>query len=72
MAHIRYADESDIPESDRVPDDDNILRIHGVNSRVMKNHYNLYRSLMIAKGPLGPSQREMIAVVVSVANVCRY
>jgi hypothetical protein len=72
MAHICYTDESDIPEPHRIPDNDNILRIHGVNSRVMKNHYDLYRSLMIGKSPLTRAQREMIAVVVSSANACRY
>ncbi len=72
MAYIGYVDDLEVPDSNRVPDDDNILRIHRVNSRVMKHHYDLYRSLMIAKGPLTPSQREMIAVVVSIANVCRY
>ena len=72
MAHIRYLDSDDIPERDRVPDDDNILRIHGVNSRIMKAHYDLYHALMVGRSPLTPVQREMIAVVVSTANSCRY
>ena len=72
MAYIDYRDEAGIPEKHRVPDRDNILRIHGVNSRVMKSHFDLYISLMKAPGPLAPSRREMIAVVVSAANSCRY
>jgi len=72
MAHIGYVADENIPEAHRVPDKDNILRIHGVNSRVMKYHYDLYRALMISRGPLTLAQREMIAVVVSVANRCKY
>ena len=59
-------------ELDRVPDRDNIVRIHGVHSRTMKHHYDLYRELMYGRGPLTRAQREMIAVVVSVANSCHY
>jgi alkylhydroperoxidase family enzyme len=72
MAFIGYAPEDSIPEANRVPDGDNILRIHGVHSRTMRLHYDLYRQLMYAKGPLTRIQREMIAVVVSAANRCRY
>ncbi len=72
MAFIDYLPEESIPEADRVPDGDNILRIHGVNSRTMRQHYELYRQLMYARGPLSRVQREMIAVVVSATNGCRY
>jgi alkylhydroperoxidase family enzyme len=72
MAFIDYLSEEAIPEADRVPDSDNILRIHGVHSRTMRQHYELYRQLMYARGPLSRAQREMIAVVVSAANGCRY
>ena len=72
MAYIGYVPDDEIPEADRVPDKDNILRIHGVNSRVMKYHYELYRALMISRGPLTRTQREMIALTVSVSNRCRY
>ncbi len=72
MAFIAYLPEESIPEPDRVPDGDNILRIHGVHSRAMRQHFDLYRQLMYAKGPLSRAQREMIAVVVSAANGCRY
>ena len=69
MAFINYVAEETIPPDDRVPDQDNILRIHGIHSRTMRQHNDLYRQLMYSKGPLSRIQREMIAVVVSAANV---
>jgi alkylhydroperoxidase family enzyme len=72
MAFIDYVVEEAIPAIDQVPDRDNILRIHGVHSRTMRQHYDLYRELMYGRGPLSRIQREMIAVVVSVQNKCRY
>ena len=72
MAFIRYVAEEEIPESDRVADRDNIIRIHGVHSRTMKHHYELYKELMRGRSPLTRAQREMIAVVVSVKNECHY
>lgn len=72
MAFIDYPDPAEIPEEDRVADDDNIIRIHGVHSRFIRLHYDLYRELMYGPGPLSRIQREMIAVVVSGLNACRY
>jgi alkylhydroperoxidase family enzyme len=72
MAFIDYVPEEQIPEEDRVADRDNIIQIHGVHSRTLRQHYELYRELMYAKGPLTRVQREMIAVVVSAANDCHY
>ncbi|MDH3734295.1 MAG: carboxymuconolactone decarboxylase family protein [Gemmatimonadota bacterium] len=72
MAFIAYVDPDDVPAADRVPDDDNILRIHAVNSPTIRNHYDLYRTLMYGQGPLTRIQREMIAVRVSALNRCRY
>ena len=72
MAFIRYVSEEEIPERLRIPDKDNILRIHGVNPRAMKDHYNFYLTLMRRPGPLEREQREMIALVVSALNGCRY
>ena len=69
---MAFIDYGDMPESERVPDDDNILRIHGVHPRVTRLHYDLYRELMYGAGPLGRVQREMIAVVVSTRNDCHY
>ena len=71
MAFIRYADD-EVPLEDRVPDQDNILRIHGVHPRVIRQHYELYLQLMHRPGPLSREQRELVAVVVSAANGCHY
>lgn len=72
MAYIDYVPVDEIPAEDRVADEDNILRIHGVHSRTMPLHYELYRQLMYGRGPLSRAQREMIAVVVSAHNQCHY
>jgi alkylhydroperoxidase family enzyme len=72
MAFIPYVPESRIPEFDRVPDRDNIIRIHGIHGRAMRRHYDLYKELMWGRGPLSRTQREMIAVVVSAENECHY
>lgn len=72
MAFIKYVPEDQIPAEDRVSDTDNILRIHGVHSRLMRRHYDLYVELMHRRGPLSRVQRELIAVVVSAANGCHY
>lgn len=72
MAYIPYPPPDEIPAADRVPDDDHILRIHGVHPATMRLHYALYEELMRGPGPLSRVQREMIAVVVSAANGCHY
>ncbi len=72
MAFINYLPEDQIPEADRVPDQDNILQIHSVHSQTMRLHYDIYRELMYGKGELTRIQREMIAVVVSAHNQCHY
>ncbi|MBT7094385.1 MAG: hypothetical protein HN936_14150 [Bacteroidetes bacterium] len=72
MAYIEYVDPNDIPEANRVNDQDHILRIHGVHSEVMRHHFTLYKELMYRKGPLTRIQREMIAVTVSAINECHY
>jgi alkylhydroperoxidase family enzyme len=72
MAYIEYIPEKNIVQVDRVSDQDNILRIHGIHSRIMRQHYDLYRELMRGPGRLDKIQREMIAVVVSVENSCYY
>jgi hypothetical protein len=72
MAFIPYLPPEQIPEVDRVPDQDNIIQIHGVHSRTMRQHFELYRELMYSRGPLSRIQREMIGVVVSAVNNCHY
>lgn len=51
---------------------DNILRIHGLNPRSLRDHAVLYTHLMRGPGPLSRIQREMIAVRVSSLNDCFY
>jgi hypothetical protein len=72
MAHIPYLDPDSIDPDHQVADRDNIIQIHGVHSKVLRQHYDLYRELMYAQGPLTRVQREMIGVVVSACNACRY
>ncbi|MGE0862932.1 MAG: hypothetical protein AB7P34_03435 [Vicinamibacterales bacterium] len=72
MAHIPYRSDHEIPAEDRVNDTDNILRIHGVHSRVMRQHFDLYVELMRRPGPMTRIQREMMATAVSAANGCHY
>ena len=72
MAFISYVSSNQIPVEDQVPDDDNIIRIHGVHSRVLKLHYDLYVELMHRPGPITRVQREMIGTMVSSLNGCVY
>jgi alkylhydroperoxidase family enzyme len=72
MAFIPYPEAGQIPPECAVPDDDNILRIHGVHPETIRLHYELYRELMHRAGPLTRIQREMIAVTVSAINGCHY
>jgi alkylhydroperoxidase family enzyme len=72
VAFIAYVPDERIPDADKVPDSDNILRIHGIHPRTMRQHYELYVELMRGASPLTRIQREMIAVVVSAANRCHY
>jgi alkylhydroperoxidase family enzyme len=72
MAFIPYLSDDKIPAEDRVPDQDHIIRVHGVHPRGMRQHYELYVELMRGPGPLTRIQREMLAVVISAANQCRY
>ena len=51
---------------------DNIIKIHSLNVKSMKTHYDLYAHLMRGKSELSRVQREMIAVVVSSINRCNY
>lgn len=72
MASIPFVPDDAIPVSDRVADEDHIVRVHGVHSRVMRLHHDLFIELMRRAGPLTRAQREMIAVVVSATNGCHY
>lgn len=72
MAYIKYLSQEEIPEKNRVDDMDNIVQVHGVNSGVMKNHFDMYITLMRKRSPLSRIQRESIAVTVSKTNGCHY
>ena len=50
----------------------NILKIHGIQPRVMLAHLALYTELMFGRSELTRAEREMIAVAVSVTNHCHY
>ena len=54
MAWISYGDGE-------APQEDNILRIHGVHPAVGRGHVDLYVELMRKPGPLTRTQRERIA-----------
>jgi alkylhydroperoxidase family enzyme len=49
-----------------------ILKIHSLAPEVLMAHLAIYHAAMHAPGELSRVQREMIAVVVSAANVCHY
>ena len=51
---------------------DNILKIHSLNVKSLKGHYDLYAHLMRGRSDLSRIQREMIAVVTSAVNRCHY
>jgi alkylhydroperoxidase family enzyme len=51
---------------------DNILGIHSLHPRTLRDHLMLYRTLMHGDGPLPRRERELIAVAVSSANRCHY
>ncbi len=50
----------------------NILRSQSLDPRALDLHVQLYLHLMFGKSSLSRREREMIAVVVSRANGCRY
>ncbi len=56
-------------EHDRV---DNILAVHGLDIDSLKAHQTLYAQAMRSTKTLRKVDREMIALVVSIANDCHY
>ena len=50
----------------------NILRIMSPNPPVLKSSMDFYGATMHGPSPLSRRQREMLAVVVSANNGCRY
>ena len=51
---------------------DNILSIHSLHPRSLRDHLATYKTLMYGKGPLSRREREVVAVAVSSANGCHY
>ncbi len=68
----RLADAYDEYRSPQTGMVDNVLKIHSLHPETMHDHARLYRTLMHGKGGLLRPEREMIGVVVSVANECHY
>jgi uncharacterized peroxidase-related enzyme len=50
----------------------NIMKIHSLNPDAMKNHIDLYLTLMFRSSGLSREEREFIAVIVTVINNCEY
>jgi len=57
------------PGSGRV---DNVLLVHSLHPDGLEAHWAVYRSAMRGTAGLSAAEREMIAVVVSERNGCRY
>ncbi|MCU0360953.1 MAG: peroxidase-related enzyme [Bacteroidia bacterium] len=49
-----------------------VYKVQSLNPESILKHMELYMTLMYGKSPLSRLQREMIAVVVSVSNNCKY
>jgi alkylhydroperoxidase family enzyme len=58
-----------IPQTGRV---DHIMMIHSLHPETMRDHAQMYRTLMFGKGGLSRPEREMIGTVVSAVNRCHY
>ena len=50
----------------------NILKVHSLNPEALRNHLDLYMTLMFGKSGLSRAEREAIGVVVSAENDCAY
>lgn len=50
----------------------NIVGIMSLNPRVLRTSMDFYAAVMYGRSPLSRGQRELLAVVVSKANHCRY
>ena len=50
----------------------NIMKIHSLDPATMKNHLDLYLSIMFNETTLNREERELVAIVVSALNNCSY
>lgn len=62
-------DEERIPQTGQV---DSILKIHSLHPQTLRDHVQLYKTLMFGKNGLTRPEREMIGTVVSAVNRCHY
>jgi alkylhydroperoxidase family enzyme len=51
---------------------DHVMMIHSLHPRSMRDHEQLYRTLMYGPGGLSRAERETIGVVTSALNRCHY
>jgi uncharacterized peroxidase-related enzyme len=49
-----------------------VHKIQSLHPETIPQHMNLYMGIMFSKSPLSRAERELMAVVVSVANGCKY
>lgn len=50
----------------------NIMKVHSLDPETMKNHLDMYMSIMFNSSSIDREERELIAVVVSALNSCAY
>jgi alkylhydroperoxidase family enzyme len=50
----------------------NIVQVMSINEMTLKDSIKFYQTVMMGESPLTRSQREMLAVVVSIENNCHY
>ncbi len=50
----------------------NVVQVMSINEMALKDSIKFYQTVMAGESPLTRSQREMLAVVVSVENNCHY
>ena len=51
---------------------DNVMKVHSLNVDTLRTHFEMYRAALHDPSPLSRGEREMVAVVVSRLNGCRY
>ena len=81
-AWIRVIDEdeaegelAEIYDKERMPQTgqvDNILKIHSLHPQTLRDHVQLYTTIMFGKNGLTRPEREMLGAVVSAVNRCHY
>jgi alkylhydroperoxidase family enzyme len=66
---------AELYEQERVPQTgavDNIMKVHSLHPETLRDHAQMYKTLMFGRSGLSRPEREIIGVVVSVANRCFY